>query len=393
MFTKALSATVLLSTLSLVQAQTFSSCNPTENSSCPDDAALGGVQTTDFSQASSDWTELTGTTLTYSDDGALFTIEALLEAPTIQSNKYIMFGAVSAVMKASDGDSIVSSFILESDDLDEIDWEWLGNEPTQVQTNFFGKGDTSTYDRGVTYTISNDTVTTFVNYTIEWTAEKIVWSLGVPDSGTSTVMRTLLATDSLTINQTRYPQTPMIVKMGNWIACPDSSDTDLAGTCEWAGAAWNGDDVPYTMTVKSVTISDYGCGNSSNPYKYTDMTGDASSITPSGYCAGPLKNTDTSASSDSSVSAATSTGTVKDGVFVESSTSLGSATATGSDAAATGDSSTSVSLSTTTTSGSSVTTSASAQVSDSAAGKPKHKMGALDAGVMVLGLGIGYLVM
>lgn len=50
-----------------------------------------------------------------------------------------MFGKVSVTTKASAGTGIVSSFILESDDLDEIDWEWLGSTDTSVESNFFGK--------------------------------------------------------------------------------------------------------------------------------------------------------------------------------------------------------------------------------------------------------------
>lgn len=49
------------------------------------------------------------------------------DAPTLNSNDYIFFGHVDVVMKAAAGQGIVSSFVLESDDLDEVDWEWLGS--------------------------------------------------------------------------------------------------------------------------------------------------------------------------------------------------------------------------------------------------------------------------
>lgn len=48
------------------------------------------------------------------------------QAPTLNSNDYIFFGNIEVVMKAATGQGIVSSFVLESDDLDEVDWEWLG---------------------------------------------------------------------------------------------------------------------------------------------------------------------------------------------------------------------------------------------------------------------------
>jgi hypothetical protein len=55
-------------------------------------------------------------------DGSEFTINKLGDGPTIQSNFYMFFGYVEVVMKAAPGAGIVSSFVMESDDLDEIDW-------------------------------------------------------------------------------------------------------------------------------------------------------------------------------------------------------------------------------------------------------------------------------
>lgn len=40
----------------------------------------------------------------------------------MQSNFYIFFGVVSTVMKAAPGQGIISSIVMESDDLDEVDW-------------------------------------------------------------------------------------------------------------------------------------------------------------------------------------------------------------------------------------------------------------------------------
>jgi hypothetical protein len=39
-------------------------------------------------------------------------------------------------MKAAPGAGIVSSFVMQSDDLDEIDWEWIGSDTAQVQSKF-----------------------------------------------------------------------------------------------------------------------------------------------------------------------------------------------------------------------------------------------------------------
>jgi len=89
---------------------------------CTSDAALGKTITVDFTQgASSEFSLESGTEITYGDDGAEFIITSAGLARTIISNKYIFFGKVEVFLKAAAGTGIVSSFVMESDDLDEID--------------------------------------------------------------------------------------------------------------------------------------------------------------------------------------------------------------------------------------------------------------------------------
>ena len=102
-------------------------CNKNINkktATCPADPALGKTVTIDFtSGASDDFTLADGTTLTYdSEAGAIFNMSKETDAPTITSNDYIFFGKVDVVMKAANGTGVISSFVMESDDLDEIDW-------------------------------------------------------------------------------------------------------------------------------------------------------------------------------------------------------------------------------------------------------------------------------
>jgi beta-glucanase (GH16 family) len=236
-------AAVALAVAQLCAAQTFTSCDPTKKSelqrldlpirpkkltfdaACPADKALGKTITVDFTKgASSEFNLAEGTTLTYDGtNGAQFTINKETDAPTITSNWYIFFGKVDVVLKAAPGQGIVSSFVMESDDLDEIDWEWLGGDTTQVETNYFGKGNTTTYDRA-TYVSVASPQDTFHTYTVDWTAQAIKWSID------GNVIRTLAYDDAN--GGSNYPQTPMQVKMGNWVG---GSSTAPQGTVEWAG--------------------------------------------------------------------------------------------------------------------------------------------------------------
>jgi len=77
---------------------------------------------------------------------------------------YIFFGSITATLEAATGAGIVSAFILQSDDLDEIDWEWLGGDTADVQSNYFSKGNTSSYDRGATHAVSNPQTTLHSNF-------------------------------------------------------------------------------------------------------------------------------------------------------------------------------------------------------------------------------------
>lgn len=48
-----------------------------------------------------------------------------------------LFGNFEVKMKAAGGRGIVSSIVLQSDVLDEVDWEFIGGEDYRVQSNYF----------------------------------------------------------------------------------------------------------------------------------------------------------------------------------------------------------------------------------------------------------------
>lgn len=166
-------------------------------------------------------------------------------------------------MKSAPGAGIVSSVVLESNDLDEIDMEWLGAQPDEMQSNYFGKGQTTTYNRGQFHAVQG-TQSDWITYTVDWTADRIIWMAG------GTVLRTLTAQDAET---DQYPQTPMQVKFGAW-AGGDPSD-NAPGTVKWAEGPVDWTKGPFTMEVQSMTVSDYSTGKE---YIYTNHSGDWQSI-------------------------------------------------------------------------------------------------------------------
>lgn len=260
-----LAGATILSPL-LVQAQTWSECNPL-NTTCPNDPALGTNHTFVFNTSSTvtDYYNITAGSLTYGDNGAEFTIKKQGESPTIQSKFFIFFGQVSVIMKAAQGVGIVSSIVLESDDLDEVDWEWIGGNNTHAETNYFGKGNTTAYDRAVWYPTPADPTENFYNYTVDWTAERIEW--WIEDK----LIRTLKYEDAL--SGKNFPQTPMTVRLGIWSGGDPKGNN--VGTIEWAGGETDFTKAPFTMYVKSAHVQDYSTGSE---YEWSDKSGDWQSI-------------------------------------------------------------------------------------------------------------------
>lgn len=259
MFNKALILALAASTL--VTAQTHTDCDPRKKK-CPDAPALGKTVTIDFTKSKGEeyLHTLPGTTVEYDGEkGAIFSIANEKQAPTKASDDYIFFGELHCEIQAAAGPGIVTSIVLQSDDLDEIDWEWVGGDNKQVQSNYFSKGDTTTYDRGGYHDVANP-IGQFHSYGIVWTQEKIDWTID------GAVVRTLTYADAG--NGAKFPQSPMQIKMGTWTA--GRSDAP-EGTVTWAGGKADFSNGPAIGYYKNCKIVDYMGGKTgATSYSYPD---------------------------------------------------------------------------------------------------------------------------
>ncbi|KAH7020982.1 concanavalin A-like lectin/glucanase domain-containing protein [Microdochium trichocladiopsis] len=326
MLSKYISSAAVLALAQLAAAQTHTDCNPMEKT-CKNDPALGTTIDADFTQGQSPYFyEFAGTTINYTKDGALFTIKKETDAPTVGSHKYIFFGKIDVTIRAAPGNGVVTSFVLQSDNLDEIDWEWLGGDVKQVQTNYFGKGDTTTYDRGAYHPVANPQLEDHT-YTIDWTKDYVKWYID------GALVRTLLYKDAQ--GGTRFPQTPMQIKLGSWVAGRKDAPE---GTVQWAGGYTDFSQGPFVAYYKDIKITDYSNGvkgakeyvwaPAPNNGAYTDIT-----VSTSGGSGSAEEGGSVAASSTASSAAATKTSTLI------TSTKSASATKTSSSATATGTSS------------------------------------------------------
>ena len=247
----------------LVSAQTFTDCNPMEKE-CPNDPAMPQNWETDFTagkDAIKGWKQTAGS-LTYSAEGAEFNVAKKGDAPTIGSEAYLHFGYVEVKMKAAPGHGIISSIVLQSDNLDEVDWEWIGGVDAKVQMNYFGKGNTTTYDRMIEADVPS-TQNEFHTYALNWTAESLTWIID------NKPIRTLNYADAN--GGKNFPQTPCNVRLGNW----PGGDSENEGTRQWAGGEVDYDKAPFKMTVASIKVINYSPGTE---YHWKDKSGSFESI-------------------------------------------------------------------------------------------------------------------
>lgn len=158
-----------------------------------------------------------------------------------------------------------TAVVLESDDLDEIDLEFVGSNTTHAENNYYSKGNTThAYERAKWYPMAAAPQDGFHNYTTRWTKESLDWYID------GNIVRTLAYADA--DGGKSYPQTPMNVRIGVWAAGdPKNSNYTVA----WAGGEINYDKGPYTMYVQSIRATDYSTGST---YTYGDTTGDWQSI-------------------------------------------------------------------------------------------------------------------
>ncbi|TQV94366.1 hypothetical protein V2A60_002601 [Cordyceps javanica] len=261
---------VALAAVSLVSGQTFSECNPLKKTCNPDPAFGKEGASCDFTTGPCDaFKAMAGKDVKFDSKGALASMDGPRQAPTLRSDKYLFFGRIDIEMQAAPGKGIISSIVLQSDTLDEIDFEHIGSDDKQVQSNYFYKGDTTTYDRGGFHPV-NDPFGVMHTYSFEWTPDKIDWIIN------GAVVRTL----TRAAVGDNYPQSPMQVKLGAWVAGFEGNDP---GTIAWSGGIADFSNGPSTAIYKSIKIVDYAGGSSATDkdvkeYVYSDNSGSASSI-------------------------------------------------------------------------------------------------------------------
>ncbi|KAI8641435.1 concanavalin A-like lectin/glucanase domain-containing protein [Parasitella parasitica] len=167
---------------------------------------------TDFSKDTSGWQN----NLPYNEIGG--------RGPTLNATSYMRYGKVSATMRSAGTGGAVTAFILMADGGDEIDFEFLGGDKDQVQSNYFwGKSKEYNVNGGIHKVEGGPIATTFHKYSIDWKPDRIEWL--VDDK----VVRTRIKAETCdTTGVCKFPSQPARVQFGLWDGSIES------GTAEWS---------------------------------------------------------------------------------------------------------------------------------------------------------------
>ncbi|GES66119.1 cell wall glucanase [Aspergillus terreus] len=216
------------------------------------------------------------------DGNLLLTMPKNSGGTLVANNHYLWYGKISAKVKSSRGAGVVTGFILLGDTKDEIDYEFVGADLANVQTNYYFQGVLNYNNGGNASVPGGDTFDEWHEYTIDWKPEAITWSVD------GEVKRTLerSSTWNETGNRYMYPQTPMRMQLSLW---PAGQASNAAGTIAWAGGQvdWNSQDIQekgyYYATFGEISVecydppkSSYSLGSKS--YIFVDEDGLESSV-------------------------------------------------------------------------------------------------------------------
>ncbi|KAH8896500.1 cell wall glucanosyltransferase Mwg2, partial [Thozetella sp. PMI_491] len=278
----------LLGLSSVALGQTTTLCDPLVKDTCAHDPAFGGDASFDFTTATSlkdlesfweidDGIKYKTEMVSFDKSGAHFTMNADSDAPRLISKNYLFFGKVEVTLQAAPGQGIITSIVLQSDDRDEIDWEFVGSHQSVAETNFYSKG-VNDYTHSDRINVSYNPMTDIHTYTLDWTPDYLTFSID------GQVVR--MATPKEANDGATWPQTPAQVRLGTWVGggadMPDGTKTWAGGPVDWSKG-------PFSAIYKSIKLTDYGAGiQGATEYSYGDHSGTWKSIKVQGGKEGKL---------------------------------------------------------------------------------------------------------
>ncbi|KAG0327412.1 hypothetical protein BG000_000964 [Podila horticola] len=185
----------------------------------------------------------------------------------VSTTRFMQYGKVTARIKTgSASPGVVSAFIVRNEEPgDEIDFEIVGRDPTEAQTNFYYRTppymatDLIDYSNAGKTPLGLNTALDFHEYEIEWMPDHISWK--VDGRLVRSVYRNQTKDDDACVDPStglkvkKFPSTPARIQFGIWDGGQGSN-----GTAIWAGTPtdWSKPDQTYEIQIDYVDIQCLG---------------------------------------------------------------------------------------------------------------------------------------
>ncbi|RUP43320.1 concanavalin A-like lectin/glucanase domain-containing protein [Jimgerdemannia flammicorona] len=160
---------------------------------------------------------------------------------TVSSVRSLHKGNITARLRtASSSPGVVSSWITRNVQGDELDFEWVGRSPRQVQTNWYQNG-VFDWSRGVFSDLPelDDASASFHEYTIGWEADQVRWFV-----------------DGRCVRVLELNGTNVFGRSQQWHFSVWDGGSGSPSTAAWAGGPtnWTSPDRVYRMEVDWVEV-------------------------------------------------------------------------------------------------------------------------------------------
>ncbi|KAH3902678.1 putative glycosylase SCDLUD_000261 [Saccharomycodes ludwigii] len=181
----------------------------------------------------------------------------------VNTAKNMLYGRVSVRLKTARSRGVITTIVLFSSVQDEIDFEFLGGDLMNVQTNYYYQGNLD-HTKMRKFPVSSNTYDNYHTYEIDWNEERIHWIVD------NQILRTLYKRETFdpATNTYKYPQTPLKLHLSLW---PGGNETNSPGTISWAGGLIDWENAPdiklfgeFYFRVQEIIVEPYATKHTAN---------------------------------------------------------------------------------------------------------------------------------
>ncbi|KAI9206973.1 concanavalin A-like lectin/glucanase domain-containing protein [Polychytrium aggregatum] len=175
----------------------------------------------------------------------------------LSTSFHVLHARITTHMRCAAEQGLITTFITMSDSKDEIDYEIVGAQVTQAQSNVFYQGYPEYGVWSATHNLPSGTIDQYHDYTIDWNSDRILWQ--IDNTTVRNFTNTHYSTNPALANQTWFPNTPSLIQFSLW---DSGDDVTNAGQVAWSGGPPSWSQPSYNASWAYVDIQCYDDNNS-----------------------------------------------------------------------------------------------------------------------------------